>query len=87
MTYAHWAAAVLYNGLGRYADALAAARQASQDTPALFMAVWALPELIEAATRTGHDQLATGALARLTETTQAGHTDFGLGIEVRSRPW
>ena len=49
------------------------------------MAMWALPELIEAATRTGHDQLATDALARLTETTQAGQTDFGLGIEVRSR--
>ena len=85
VTYAHWAAAILYNGLGRYADALAAAGQASQDTPALFMAMWALPELIEGATRTGHDQLATDALARLTETTQAGQTDFGLGIEVRSR--
>ena len=84
VTYAHWAAAILYNGLGRYADALAAG-QASQDTPALFMAMWALPELIEAAMRTGHDQLATDALARLTETTQAGQTDFGLGIEVRSR--
>ena len=50
MTYAHWAAAILANGLGRYADALAAAQQASQDSPALYMAMWALPELIEAAT-------------------------------------
>ena len=33
VTYAHWAAAILYNGLGRYAEALAAARQASEDTP------------------------------------------------------
>ena len=53
VTYAHWAAAILYNGLGRYADALAAAQQASQDKPALYMAMWALPELIEAAVRTG----------------------------------
>ena len=30
MTYAHWAAAVLHNGLGRYDEALAAARQASR---------------------------------------------------------
>jgi len=52
VTYAHWAAAILYNGLGRYADALAAAEQASQDKPALYMAMWALPELIEAAVRT-----------------------------------
>ena len=85
VTYAHWAAAILYNGLGRHADALVAAQQASQDTPALFMAMWALPELIEAAARTGDTQLAAGALARLAETTQAGETDFGLGIEARSR--
>ena len=84
-TYAHWAAAILANGLGRYADALAAAKQASQDSPALFVAMWALPELIEAATRTGNAHIASDALARLAETTQAGATDFGLGIEARSR--
>ena len=83
--YAHWAAAILANGLGRYADALAAAQQASQDSPALYMAMWALPELIEAATRTGNAHIASDALARLAETTQAGETDFGLGMEARSR--
>ena len=85
VTYAHWAAAILFNGLGRYPEALAAARQASQDKPALYMAMWAWPELIEAAVRTGHTQLAVDALERLAETTQAGGTDFGLGIEARSR--
>ena len=85
VTYAHWAAAILANGLGRYADALAAAQQASQDSPALYMAMWALPELIEAATRTGNAHVASDALARLAETTQAGETDFGLGMEARSR--
>jgi DNA-binding CsgD family transcriptional regulator len=85
VTYAHWAAAILANGLGRYADALAAAQQASQDSPALYMAMWALPELIEAATRTGNAHIASDALGRLAETTQAGETDFGLGMEARSR--
>ena len=85
VTYAHWAAAILANGLGRYADALAAALQASQDSPALYMAMWALPELIEAATRTGNAHIAQDALARLAETTRAGETDFGLGLEARSR--
>jgi DNA-binding CsgD family transcriptional regulator len=85
VTYAHWAAAILANGLGCYADALAAAQQASQDSPALYMAMWALPELIEAATRTGNAHIASDALARLAETTQAGETDFGLGMEARSR--
>jgi DNA-binding CsgD family transcriptional regulator len=84
-TYAHWAAAILNNGLGRYADALAAAQYASQETPALYMSMWALPELVEAAARCGNSQLAVEALGRLAETTRPGGTDFGLGIEARSR--
>jgi len=85
VTYAHWAAAVLNNGLGRYADAMAAARYASQETPALYMSMWALPELVEAAARCGNSQLAAEALERLAETTRPGGTDFGLGMEARSR--
>jgi DNA-binding CsgD family transcriptional regulator len=85
LTYAAWAAAILRNGLGRYADALAAAQQASQDSPPLYVAMWALPELIEAAVRTGNPDIAHEALARLAEATQAGGTDFGLGVEARSR--
>ena len=83
--YAHWAAAILNNGLGRYAEALAAAQYASQETPALYMSMWALPELVEAAARCGNSQLAAEALERLAETTRPGGTDFGLGIEARSR--
>jgi DNA-binding CsgD family transcriptional regulator len=85
LTYAAWATAILANGLGRYADALAAAQQASQDSPALYVAMWALPELIEAAARTGNTRIAHDAIARLAETTQAGGTDSGLGLEARSR--
>src|SRR5580658_11037547 len=85
VTYAHWAAAILNNGLGRYADALAAAQYASQEPPALYMSMWALPELVEAAARCGNSQLAAEALERLAETTRPGGTDFGLGIEARSR--
>ena len=84
-TYAHWAAAILNNGLGRYQQALAAAQDASQETPPLYMSMWALPELVEAAARCGNSQLAADALERLAETTRPGGTDFGLGIEARSR--
>ena len=83
--YAHWTTAVLYNGLGRYEDALAAARQASEDTPELFLSAWALPELIEAATRSGKARLAADALERLTETTNASDADWAVAIEARSR--
>ncbi len=85
VTYAHWATAILYNGLGRYEQARAAAQQAAEDTPELYVSMWALPELIEAAVRTGNARLAGDALGRLAETTRAGGTDFGLGIEARSR--
>jgi DNA-binding CsgD family transcriptional regulator len=81
---ARWASAVLFNGIGRYEDALAAARQAVEHPP-VSGAAWSLPELIEAATRTGDPDLAGDALGRLAETTQAGGTDWALGIEARSR--
>jgi DNA-binding CsgD family transcriptional regulator len=84
VTVAHWVAAILHNGLGRYPDALAAAGQATRDAH-LYTSMRALPELIEAAARTGNTGVAAGALDRLAETTQAGGTDFGLGLETRSR--
>jgi DNA-binding CsgD family transcriptional regulator len=84
--YANWVTAILYNGLGRYSEAMTAARQASEDAlGALFVSLWALPELIEAAVRSGNADLAPGAMANLAESTRAGGTDFGLGIEARSR--
>jgi DNA-binding CsgD family transcriptional regulator/tetratricopeptide (TPR) repeat protein len=83
--YAFWGSAILHNGLGRYDEALTAARQASDDTPELFIAAWALPELIEAATRIGNAELASTALVRLTEAASVSDSDWGLGVEARSR--
>jgi DNA-binding CsgD family transcriptional regulator len=83
-TYAQWAAAIAHNGLGRYEEALAAARQAGEHSH-LYVSIWALPELIEAAVRVGDTQVAADALERLAERTQAGGTDFGLGLAARCR--
>jgi DNA-binding CsgD family transcriptional regulator len=47
--------------------------------------VWVLPELVEAAVRSGDMPMTGDALERLAETTQVSGTDFGLGIEARSR--
>jgi ATP/maltotriose-dependent transcriptional regulator MalT len=82
---AHWAAAILYNGLGRYEDACEAALEASSDRLDVFAAVWALPELIEVSARRGAAEVAREALQRLAETTRPAGTDFGLGVEARSR--
>jgi len=85
LTFFHWATAVLCNSLGRYADALAAAQQASEDSPADLFATWALAELIEAAARSGAPERAAGPLQRLSATARASGTDWALGVETRSR--
>ena len=84
VTYAHWMAAILCNGLSRHPEALAAARQASEHAH-VYISIRALPDLIEAAVRTGDMRLARDALDRLAAWTQAGGTDYALGIEARSR--
>ena len=83
--YAHWAAAVLYNGLARYEEAAASARQATSDRLEYWVSVWVLPELVEAAARVQDTASARDALERLAETTQPAANDFALGIEARCR--
>jgi tetratricopeptide (TPR) repeat protein len=85
LTFVQWATAVLCNGLGRYEQALAAAHQASADSPARRFTGRALSEVVEAATRTGAPEHAADALRRLAESTGASGTDWGLGVEARSR--
>jgi DNA-binding CsgD family transcriptional regulator len=80
-----WVSGILYNGLGRYEKALAEAQQASEQAPELYISAWALPELIEAAARTGNTRLAVRALEQLAESTSAGATDWGLGAHARCR--
>ena len=84
LTVAEFLGGVLYNGLRRYDEALAAALPAErfyEEGPA----IWTLTELVEAAVHVGQPQVAGRALERITETTQAAGTDWALGIEARSR--
>jgi DNA-binding CsgD family transcriptional regulator/tetratricopeptide (TPR) repeat protein len=81
--WCQWISAILCNGLGRYEEAMAAAQQASEQAPELYLSMWALPELIEAASRTGQTRLAADALARLAKATSVGQTDWAQGIYVR----
>jgi DNA-binding CsgD family transcriptional regulator/tetratricopeptide (TPR) repeat protein len=85
LTFVLWASAVLYNGLGRYEDALAAAVQAREDSNAAWFRTWGLVELVEAAARCGKHELAVDALDRLSQTTSASGTDWALGVQARSR--
>ena len=76
---------MLFNSLGRYEEALAAAQRASEDSPAGQFASWALVELIEAAARSAVPERAAGALQRLSDIARACGTDWALGAEARSR--
>jgi DNA-binding CsgD family transcriptional regulator len=84
ITLAEYATAVLYNGLGRYRQALAAAQCASEHDD-LGLYGWALIELVEAAARSRESQLAANALELLSERTRLSGTDWALGIEARAR--
>jgi DNA-binding CsgD family transcriptional regulator len=83
---ARQATAALNNGLGRYDIALNAVREAVDVEPSDELgSPRTMPELIEAAVRSGEHGLAERALERLAQSTRAGDTDWGLGLEARSR--
>jgi DNA-binding CsgD family transcriptional regulator len=85
LTAARWASSVLYNAIGLYDHALAAAEQASKYPEGLGVSAWGLVELIEAAVRSGEPQRAADALERLSRSTRPSASDWALGIEARSR--
>jgi DNA-binding CsgD family transcriptional regulator len=84
LEFMDWAESVLYNGLGRYSEALAAAQRVL-DHAELVPVNWAMPELIEAAVRVGDTELASETMNRLTGRASASGTDWALGVSARSR--
>jgi DNA-binding CsgD family transcriptional regulator len=79
---ATWATAILNNGLGRYAEACAAARAAAFEN--VFNAPHVLSELIEAEVKSGNTEAADVAVQRLLTLTVAG-SDWSAGFEARGR--
>jgi DNA-binding CsgD family transcriptional regulator len=82
---AQWARAVLCNGLGRYGDAVVAAREAAADPRELGPPTWALAELVEAGMRSGQTRAAAAALEQLSTMARASGTDWALGVEASRR--
>jgi DNA-binding CsgD family transcriptional regulator len=83
LAYSELFRAVLHNGLGNYATALAAARRAAEQIDYGFVSR-ALPELVEAAVRSGEPEAAADALARLRDLARTSATDLSLGVEAYS---
>jgi DNA-binding CsgD family transcriptional regulator len=81
---AHYASAVLNNGLGRHAAARDAARRVFA-LDQLGAGPFVLPELAEAASRTGDTPLVEAALEWLSKRARVTPTDWALGIEARVR--
>jgi DNA-binding CsgD family transcriptional regulator len=80
----NYARSVLYNGLGRHDAARDAAWEAMQPDPIGYGA-YLVPELAEAASRTGDRALLESALAWLSERTGAVSSAWATGIEARVR--
>jgi DNA-binding CsgD family transcriptional regulator len=80
---ADYARAVLYNGLGRYEDALAAAERACVHED-LGSFAWALLELVEAGARSNAHGIASEGLGHLEEWARVSGTDWALGVRARS---
>jgi DNA-binding CsgD family transcriptional regulator len=81
---ATYASAVLYNGLGRHDAARDAAWRAFERDQVGYGA-FVVPELAEAASRTGDVALVRAALQWLSERTRVTPTDWVLGMEARVR--
>jgi DNA-binding CsgD family transcriptional regulator/tetratricopeptide (TPR) repeat protein len=84
VSFADYASAVLYNGLGRHDAARDAARRVFERDP-LGFGPFVVPELAEAASRTGDTALVRAALDWLSERTQVIPAEWALGIEARVR--
>jgi DNA-binding NarL/FixJ family response regulator len=84
ISHTEYATSILYNGLAKYELALNAARKATA-VDDIGTSSWAFCELVEAGTRSGQGQLASAALDRLSERTDASGTDWAKGIEARAR--
>jgi DNA-binding CsgD family transcriptional regulator len=82
--FGDYARAVLYNGLGRPDAACDAARRVFERDQ-LGYGPFVVPELAEAASRTGDAKLVRAALEWLSERTGVRATEWALGIEARVR--
>src|SRR6185503_18375168 len=74
-----WAAAVLYNGLGRYEEACSAALRVATRPHDLNPSMWVMAEVIEATVRAGTPEVGADTHRRLLAVTRASGTDWALG--------
>jgi DNA-binding CsgD family transcriptional regulator len=79
-----YARAILYNGRGRFEEALAAAEDAVA-SGVLYVAAAASPELVEAAVRAGAAERGFTAAAEFTKRVSAGRSEWSRGMIAQTR--
>jgi DNA-binding CsgD family transcriptional regulator len=84
VSFADYASSVLYNGLGRH-DAARDPAWRAFERDELGYGPYVVPELAEAASRTGDEEQVRAALGWLSERTRLAPTEWALGIEARVR--
>jgi DNA-binding CsgD family transcriptional regulator len=85
VTATQWAAAVLYNGLGRYEEAYVAAKRGCENPQELGLSLQSTVELIEASVRLGRPAHAAEAVRRISDMAQASGSDWALGTSAGVR--
>ncbi|MEN3312535.1 MAG: hypothetical protein V7645_1864 [Actinomycetota bacterium] len=84
ISFAQYALAVLELSAGRYQEALAKALSVFEADP-VYLGTRVLPELVEAAARSGDSKAAAAGLERLSTRARATDTPWALGLLARSR--
>jgi DNA-binding CsgD family transcriptional regulator len=79
ITFIEYSTAILHNGLGNHGTALAAAQRACAPGETISRA---LPELVEAAARSGRPELARHSMQRLSELARCSGTEVALGVDA-----
>ncbi len=83
ITVTEYATAILYNGLAEYELAFEAAQKAAA-ADEIATSSWALAELVEAAARSGREEVARESLAQLCERTSGSGTAWAKGTQARA---
>jgi DNA-binding CsgD family transcriptional regulator len=81
ITIIDYSTAILHNGLGKHDSALAAAQRACANGETIG---WAIPELVEAAARSGRPDIARPSALPLHELAQCSGTELALGLRACS---
>jgi ATP/maltotriose-dependent transcriptional regulator MalT len=84
LTVVEWARALLYNGLGVYDKAFAAAKAAIACATNSAVVAWGMIELVEAAARIDVSEAAAEVAERFSAIAEAAGTDWALGVSARS---